>query len=99
MTVTSRAAPAEAIRPLPRRPAPWWALTVLVVLGLQFLAVGLHEAQRDAPAVDEVVDVSSGVTSLVRHDLRLEPEHGMLPKLVAAVPALLAHPVVPHTEA
>ena len=69
------------------------------MLAVAFLGIGLRQAGRDAPTVDEGVDVSSGVTSLVRHDLRLVPEHPALPKAVAALPALLARPVVPDTPA
>ena len=65
-------------------------LLVLAVLSLAFFAVGLHQAGRDAPTVDEGVDVSSGVSVLVRHDLRMVPEHPVLPRAVAALPALLA---------
>ncbi|MCU1497679.1 MAG: glycosyltransferase [Acidimicrobiales bacterium] len=72
---------------------------VLVALAIAFFAIGLFQAARDAPTVDEGVDVSSGVTSLVRHDLRLVPEHPALPKAVAALPALIAQPIVPDTEA
>jgi hypothetical protein len=68
---------------------------VLVPLALIFLATGLVEAWRDAPTVDEAIDVAAGVTSIVRHDLRLMPEHGVLTRVLPAVPALLAHPVVP----
>jgi hypothetical protein len=68
---------------------------VLVALVVQFLAVGLWQAARDSPTVDEAVDVASGVTTVVRHDLRLNPEHAPLPKLLSALPALLARPVVP----
>jgi 4-amino-4-deoxy-L-arabinose transferase-like glycosyltransferase len=70
-----------------------------VVLSLLFFGIGMHQADRDAPTVDEGVDVSSGVASLVRHDLRMVPEHPVLPKVVAALPALLARPVVPETAA
>lgn len=68
---------------------------LLVALLAQFVGVGLWQAARDAPTVDEAVDVASGVTSVVRHDLRLNPEHAPLPKVLSALPALLAHPVVP----
>ena len=68
---------------------------VLVPLALLFLVTGLVEAWRDSPTVDETIDIASGVTSLVRHDLRLVPEHGVLTKVVPALPALLGHPVVP----
>lgn len=76
-----------------RRPA-----LVLLGLTLVFVAVGLVEAWRDSPTVDEAVDVASGVTSLVRHDLRLNPEHGILFRLTADAPALFAHPIVPSGE-
>lgn len=81
-----------------RVPAPV-RRAVLGLLVLAFLGLGLHQAGRDAPTVDEGVDVSSGIVSLVRHDLRIVPEHPPLPKALAALPALLAHPVVPDTEA
>ena len=68
---------------------------MVVPLALLFLATGLIEAWRDAPTVDEAIDVAAGVTSIVRHDLRLMPEHGVLTRVLPAVPALLAHPVVP----
>ncbi len=68
---------------------------MLVPLALIFLATGLVEAWRDAPTVDEAIDIAAGVTSIVRHDLRLMPEHGVLTRVLPAAPALLAHPVVP----
>ena len=76
-----------------------WAWAILAVVAVAFLAVGLVQAGRDAPTVDEGVDVSSGVSYLVRHDLRMNPEHPVLPKAIAALPALLAHPIVPETRA
>lgn len=76
-----------------------WRRAILTVLCVAFLAVGLHQASRDAPTVDEGIDISSGVASLVRRDLRMNPEHPALPKALAALPALLAKPIVPTTEA
>jgi hypothetical protein len=76
-----------------------WRRSILIVLSLVFFAVGMHQADRDAPTVDEGVDVSSGVAALVRHDLRMVPEHPFLPKVVAALPALIAKPIVPDTKA
>ncbi|MFN8018508.1 MAG: glycosyltransferase family 39 protein [Acidimicrobiales bacterium] len=76
-----------------------WAWGILAAVAVVFLALGLVQAGRDAPTVDEGVDVSSGVASLVRHDLRMNPEHPALPKAIAALPALLAHPIVPDTKA
>ena len=54
---------------------------MLVPLALIFLATGLVEAWRDAPTVDEAIDIAAGVTSIVRHDLRLMPEHGVLTRV------------------
>lgn len=71
------------------------ARLLLLPLALIFLASGLIEAWRDAPTVDESIDIAAGVTSIVRHDLRLMPEHGVLTRVLPAAPALLAHPVVP----
>jgi hypothetical protein len=76
-----------------------WRRSILIVLSLVFFAVGMHQADRDAPTVDEGVDVSSGVAALVRHDLRMVPEHPVLPKVLAALPALIARPIVPDTQA
>ncbi|WP_421120346.1 ArnT family glycosyltransferase [Aquihabitans daechungensis] len=76
-----------------------WRRSILIVLSLVFFAVGMHQADRDAPTVDEGVDVSSGVSVLVRHDLRMNPEHPVLPKILAALPALIAQPIVPDTQA
>ncbi|CAB4908375.1 unannotated protein [freshwater metagenome] len=80
----------------PARVAAIVALAAAVVL---YLVSGLWQAAHDAPTVDETVDLSSGVATLVRHDLRMNPEHPPLPKVLSAVPALFAHPVVPDTEA
>jgi 4-amino-4-deoxy-L-arabinose transferase-like glycosyltransferase len=84
--------------PSPWIPAPirWGVLAVLTVL---FVGIGFQQARLDAPAVDEGVDVSSGVAALVHRDLRMVPEHPALPKALAALPALLAGPVVPESEA
>lgn len=70
---------------------------ILLVAALAYLAIGWQQATRDAPAVDEGVDVSSGVASLVHRDLRMVPEHPALPKALAALAALPADPVVPET--
>jgi len=71
---------------------------ILGLLGLVFFVSGLQQANLDAPAVDEGVDVSSGVAAWVHRDLRMVPEHPVLPKAIAALPALLAHPIVPEGE-
>ncbi len=84
----------------PTRPPRWRRLDLLVlaVLTLVLVGVGLAQAASDAPTVDEGVDLSAGLTGLVRHDLRLNPEHALVIKLSEA-PALLADPVLPDTAA
>ncbi len=71
------------------------ALVVLALLAAQFLVVGLYEAWNDSPTFDEGFYVAGGVTALTQHQLRLTPEHGVIPKVLGAIPALLAQPVVP----
>jgi len=68
---------------------------VLVPLAVLFLVSGLIQAWRDSPTVDESIDIAAGVTSLVRHDLRLAPEHNLLNHILPALPALAARPIVP----
>jgi Dolichyl-phosphate-mannose-protein mannosyltransferase len=74
------------------------AFWVLALLSAQFLAFGLVQAWRDSPTYDEMFHLAGGVTALTDHQLRLTPEHPPLPKLLAALPALAAHPIVPHGE-
>jgi Dolichyl-phosphate-mannose-protein mannosyltransferase len=74
------------------------AFSVLALLSLQFLALGLVQAWRDSPTYDEKYHLAGGVTALTDHQLRITPEHPPLPKVLAALPALVAHPVIPHGE-
>jgi len=71
-------------------------LVVLALLSAQFLAFGLWEAWRDAPTNDEEIYLAAGVTAWTKHDLRLNNEHPPLPKLLAALPVLLARPEIPE---
>jgi hypothetical protein len=85
-----------------RSAAPWGGrvgVALLVAVTLVHLGVGLWQAGKDSVTVDEAVDVSAGVATVVRGDLRLNPEHPPLPKVLSALPALLAGPVVPDTDA
>jgi len=82
-----------------RRVSARQPLMVVAVVAVVFLGIGLRQAWVDAPTYDEPVYVSAGVTALVHHDLRLNPEHPPLAKVVAALPVLLAHPVVPEGAA
>ncbi len=74
------------------------AFSVLALLSAQFLALGLVQAWRDSPTFDEKFHLAGGVTALTDHKLRLTPEHPPLPKVIAALPVLAAHPVIPHAE-
>jgi len=74
-------------------------MLVLVLVALGFAALGLYQAWHDSPTFDEPVYVAAGLSSLTRHDLRINPEHPPLAKALAALPALAVHPVIPHTQA
>ncbi len=75
------------------------ALGLLAVLAVVFTTLGLYEAWDDAPTFDEPISLAAGLTALTRHDLRLNQEHPPLAKVLAALPALLAHPRLPDGEA
>jgi 4-amino-4-deoxy-L-arabinose transferase-like glycosyltransferase len=86
----------------PRTPAaarrPGWRLLpllILTVLAAGFLALGLAEARSDSPTFDEPVYVSAGLAAILHHDVTYNDEHPPLPKVLAALPVLLVHPVVP----
>jgi hypothetical protein len=67
----------------------------VVAAALAFLALGGLEAWHDSATYDEPVYVSSGVAAVLHHDVADNPEHPPLFKVLAALPVLLAHPVVP----
>ena len=68
---------------------------VLAVLAAGFLALGVAEARADAPTFDEPVYVSAGLAAVLHHDVTLNDEHPPLLKVLAVLPVLFAHPVVP----
>ena len=64
------------------------ALLALVLLaGMAVLAGGA--ALRESVTVDEVSHIGAGVSYLERRDLRLNPEHPPLPKVLAAIPLVI----------
>ena len=76
------------------------ALVALAVLIGGFTLIGLLEAARDAPTADEAVDLTSGLVAVRNHDLRMNPEHGLLHHVLPALlPALVTDPLLPHTPA
>jgi hypothetical protein len=64
-----------------------------------WVAMALFQAWRDAPTYDEAIYLSSGLSTLVHHQFRINVEHPPLAKVLAAAPALAAHPVVPRDDA
>ena len=70
-------------------------LLALVLLVAGFLGLGLAEAWSDAPTFDEPVYVAAGIAGMLHHDVTFNDEHPPLPKVLAALPVLLAHPVIP----
>ena len=68
----------------------------LVWIGIvAFLIVGGFEAWHDSPTFDEPVYVSSGLIAILHHDLADNAEHPPLFKVLAALPVLAVHPVIP----
>lgn len=73
---------------------------VLIALTLQFVVLGLIQAARDAPTVDEGPDLVAALVTVEDRDLRLNPEHGVLHHAVPGIlPVLLADPLLPETDA
>jgi hypothetical protein len=78
----------------PRTWVNWLPLVMLAVVAAGFLVLGLAEARADAPTFDEPVYVSAGVAAVLHHDVTLNDEHP-LAKVLAVLPVLVTHPVVP----
>jgi 4-amino-4-deoxy-L-arabinose transferase-like glycosyltransferase len=74
-------------------------LAILMIAAACFLGLGLSEAHTDSPTYDEPVYVSAGLAAILHHDLAYNAEHPPLPKAIAAVPVLFAHPVLPPNGA
>jgi 4-amino-4-deoxy-L-arabinose transferase-like glycosyltransferase len=70
-------------------------LAVLLVAAIGFLALGLVEAWSDSPTFDEPGYAAAGLAAVLHHDLTFNDEHPPVPKVLAALPVLLAHPVIP----
>ena len=75
--------------------ARWLPLAALLAATFGFLALGLAEAASDSPTFDEPVYVAAGLAAILHHDLTFNDEHPPVPKVLAALPVLLAHPVIP----
>src|SRR5207248_8360119 len=62
-------------------------LAVLLLALMAFLAGGA--ALRESATVDEVSHIGAGVSYLQNLDLRMNPEHPPLPKVLAAIPLVI----------
>jgi Dolichyl-phosphate-mannose-protein mannosyltransferase len=71
------------------------ALLAVLLAAISFMALGVAEAWSDSPTFDEPVYVSAGLAAVLHHDLTFNAEHPVVPKVLAVLPALLAHPVIP----
>lgn len=77
-----------------------WPRLALGALTLLFLGLGLLQAARDAPTIDEAPDLVAALVTVEKRDLRITPEHGVLHHVLPGIlPVLLADPLVPETEA
>jgi 4-amino-4-deoxy-L-arabinose transferase-like glycosyltransferase len=72
---------------------------VLGALSVLFVSLGLYQAWEDAPTFDEPVYLAAGTVYLHWHDVRFNDEHPPLSKVIAVLPALLAKPVIPPSQA
>jgi 4-amino-4-deoxy-L-arabinose transferase-like glycosyltransferase len=64
------------------------ALLAFLLLALMAVLAG-GAALRESVTVDEVSHISAGVSYLQKLDLRLNPEHPPLPKVLAAIPLVI----------
>jgi hypothetical protein len=71
-------------------------LALLVPVAVMFIVLGLHQAWTDSPTFDEPVYVASGLAEVLHHDVTLNDEHPPLPKVLAVLPVLFVHPVIPE---
>src|SRR5690348_18207757 len=66
----------------------WSALLAVLLLALMAVLAG-GAALRESVTVDEVSHIGAGVSYLQKLDLRMNPEHPPLAKVLAALPLVL----------
>lgn len=66
----------------------WSALLAFLLLALMAVLAG-RAALRESVTVDEVSHIGAGVSYLQKLDLRMNPEHPPLPKVLAAIPLVI----------
>jgi hypothetical protein len=72
------------------------ALRLVWIAIVAFVVLGGFEAWHDSPTFDEPVYVSSGLIAVLHHDVADNAEHPPLFKVLAALPVLATHPVIPQ---
>jgi 4-amino-4-deoxy-L-arabinose transferase-like glycosyltransferase len=72
------------------------ALRLVWIAIIAFVVLGGFEAWHDSPTFDEPVYVSSGLIAILHHDVADNAEHPPLFKVLAALPVLATHPVIPQ---
>jgi hypothetical protein len=72
------------------------ALRLVWVAIVAFVVLGGFEAWHDSSTFDEPVYVSSGLVAVLHHDVADNAEHPPLFKVLAALPVLATHPVIPQ---
>lgn len=75
------------------------ATALLVLLAVPFTVLALLQARADTATWDEGIYLAAGLAALEHREIRVNLEHPPLGKVLAALPALLADPVVPRTQA
>ncbi|MFF4275359.1 phospholipid carrier-dependent glycosyltransferase [Streptomyces sp. NPDC001536] len=81
-----------APRPAGRPGRPWLVPLLVVVLLAQMAVAMVTTAVQQTPTIDEPVYVGTAADSLHEHEIRYNPEHPPLGKLVIAVGVALADP-------
>lgn len=92
MQTRKQAAHSNSGFPIRRKWLACWVEGIAVVLLLATFALfSIAGMRRESPVYDEVAHLPAGITYWQRHDLRLNPEHPPLFKLLAAWPVRHAH--------
>ena len=96
-SLRAQPAPGRAVTAshVPRSGPSRLPLLALVLLAAAFLGLGLAEAWADSPTFDEPVYVTAGLAAVLHHDVTINDEHPPPAKVIAALPVLLTHPVIP----